>query len=246
MRLQRILLSLGWRLFMLGYFGVGLGALTLLFLIEAEFFIQITRHPALGYAIAGIFEAAKIGTSIIRQVIVIANRVYKMKVSALIQGVTILSQVALVAVSLICSIVVVTSYLDGSAFEAEARSAQLSEQADDRIAAVSLVTSSLAILKNGWYIELNPATVTSLFALVLSALFQGTVYIVFGHILATQSHEIEHIFEIKLLRLSTKKKLRTEHMRIEARKQHVETAKQEVLDEVDRFTDEAFEQMNNL
>ena len=45
--------------------------------------------------------------------------------------------------------------------------------------------------------------------LALAGIFQAASYIVFGHLLATQSREIEHIFEVKLRRMDTKKNFMT-------------------------------------
>lgn len=185
---------------MLAYFCIGLGALAMVFLIESQFFIQVTQHPILGYGIAAIFEIAKVGTSIIKQAITIANRVSRVKVSLLIQGVTIVFQIALIVVSLICSMVVVTAYLDGSSVIE--KKALLKKSA---ATGQPIVTATLGMLQEGLNMKVNSATFISVFALLVSALFQATSYIVFGHIIATQSREIEHIFEVKMHRLDTKK-----------------------------------------
>lgn len=110
---QRVVLALCWRLFLLVYAGVGVGALIVVFLIESQFFTQITHDPRLAYIIAGILECAKVGTSVIKQALGIAKRVSKIRVSGLFQGLTAIFQVALIVLSLICSVMVVTSYLEG-------------------------------------------------------------------------------------------------------------------------------------
>jgi len=209
-KLQRMLFSFCWWVFMLVYFGIGLGALAVLFLIESQFFMQVTQHEILGYGIAAIFEIAKVGTSTIKQAIVIANRVSRVKVSALIRGVTVLFQITLVAVSLFCSVVVVTSYLDGSAFTSGIIPGRTSKTASKQThrepnGQQPVVASTLMMLQNGLNLKVKPATFISVFALLISALFQGTVYIVFGHLIATQAREIEHIFEVKMHRIDAKK-----------------------------------------
>ncbi len=185
------------------YFGIGVGALGLLFLIESQFFLQVTQLPVLGYGIAAIFEIARVGTSMIKQAIAIANRVTKVKVSVLVQGITLLFQVSLVVLSLICSMVVVTSYLEGAYLEAERPGISGSRLLDTQ--AQPLVASTLAMLREGLRLDVKPAMFISLLALFISALFQATGYIVFGHIMATQSREIEHLFEVKMQRMSAKK-----------------------------------------
>ncbi len=199
-KLQRWLFALVWRVFMLLYFAIGLGALSMLFLIESQFFMQLTQHALLGYGIAAIFEVTKVGTSVIKQAVSIANQVCRVRVSALVQGMTALLQVALVIVTLFASLVVVTSYLDGSALEGRA---QLSARRVERLQPV--IDSTLTMLEDGLKVTVKRSTFTSVAALLLSALFQGIVYIVFGHVLATQSREIEHIFEGKMQRIEAKK-----------------------------------------
>lgn len=207
MKLQRMFFALCWRVFMLVYFGIGLGALGVLFLIESQFFMQVTQHTILGYGIAAIFEVAKVGTSMIKQAITIANRVTRVKISVLIQGITLVFQVSLIALSLICSVVVVTSYLEGSSPDMEKTIVRKSQPTDKQALAQqrSIVASTLVILKDGLNLDVNPATFISLFAMLISALFQATSYIVFGHIIAMQSREIEHLFEVKIHGTDAKK-----------------------------------------
>lgn len=200
---QRLLFSLCWRVFVLIYFLIGVGALALLFLIEAQFFSQITRQLYVGYGIAAIFEVTKIGTNLMKQAIAIANRITRVKVSPLILAVSAVAQVVLIALTLTCSVVVVTSYLDGSVFYegwSEDRPAKR-ETAE----AQPVVQATLTTLQRGLRITIKPETFTSLFALLLSGIFQAAVYIIFGHLLATQAREIEYIFEAKMSRMDAKK-----------------------------------------
>jgi hypothetical protein len=206
-KVQRLVFAICWRLFMLVYFTIGLGALALLFLIEAQFFLHVTHHPLLGYGIAAIFEVAKVGTSMIKQAITIANRVTRVKVAPLIQGLTVLAQIALIGVSLVCSVVIITAYLEGTSPDPESLFAR-NPGANLKPTTLRLppaVVSTLTILKSGLHLDVKPETFLSLFALVLSALFQATSFIVFGHLIAMQSREIEHIFELKMARTEAKK-----------------------------------------
>lgn len=200
-RLQRLLFALVWRLFLLLYLAIGLGALAVMFLIEAQFFLSITGHPLLGYGIAAIFEVAKIGTSMVKQAIIIANRVTRVKVSPLIQGVTVMFQVAVIVVSIICSVVVVTAYLEGRSLDAELKGGKTSSRTGQQ----PVVASTLAILENGLHVTLHPDTFISVLAITLSVLFQAVSYIVFGHLIAMQAREIEHLFEVKTSRAEAKK-----------------------------------------
>ncbi len=59
MKLQRLFFAVCWRLFMLIYFCIGLGALVVLFLIESQFFIHVTQHTLLGYGIFGHISATQ-------------------------------------------------------------------------------------------------------------------------------------------------------------------------------------------
>jgi hypothetical protein len=208
-KLQRFLISLVWRLVMLVYFGAGIGAFGVLFLIEAEFFIQVTQHLLLGCLIAGIFEVVKVGTSVIKQAMTIANRsnhvVCRMRVSGLIQGISALFHAALMFVSMFCSVTVVTSYLDGSAFNSEATLLRQATRTVRHYQRQPIVETTLAMIEEGLHLDLNPAIFISGFAVLLSALFQGTVYIVFGHLVAIHAREIEHIFEVKMHRMDAKK-----------------------------------------
>jgi len=174
----------------------------MLFLIEAQFFGQITRLVWLGYGIAAILEITKVGTNVIKQAITIGNRVSRIRVSAGVQSVTAILQLGLIVVSLFCSVVVISSYLDGSAFHADAAFSQDTRQLEGL---QPLIASTLRTLEHGLHIHINTSTFISLAACVLSALFQGTVYIVFGHLIATQSREIQHIFEVKMQKIDVKK-----------------------------------------
>jgi hypothetical protein len=198
MKLQRMVFSLCWRFFLLTYFCIGVGALSLIFLIEARFFLQITHNPTLSYVIAGIFECAKVGTSSIKQALAIARKVSRVRVSALLQGLTAIFQAALIVLSLICTIMVVTTYLDGT-YELGSRQPNASDSPH------AMVASAVNILQESIGITVKASVCISVFALLISALLQGTIYIVFGHVLATQASEIEHIFMVKLERAETKK-----------------------------------------
>lgn len=201
-KVQRWLFGLAWRLFMLLYFAVGLGALAVLFLIEAQFFVQVTQSDLLGYGIAAIFEITKVGTSIIKQALLIANKVYRIQVSSLIQSVTAVLQLTLIIVTLFCSVAVVSAYLEGAALHTRIASGGKSRQA---ASLQPMIASTLAMLEDGLNLKLKQSTFISVFALLVSALFQGAVYVVFGHVLASQASEIEHIFEVKAQRIDAKK-----------------------------------------
>ncbi|MDY0094164.1 MAG: hypothetical protein RBT80_15830 [Candidatus Vecturithrix sp.] len=201
-KVQRWLFGLIWRLFLLLYFVIGLGALAVLFLIEAQFFMQVTQHVILGYGIAAIFEITKVGTSIIKQALLIANKVCRIKVSSLIQSVTAMLQLVLIVVTLFCSVVVVSAYLEGTTLqEYSARSSKSRKTASLQPA----IASTLNMLEDGLNVTVKQSAFISVFALLVSALFQGTVYVVFGHVIATQASEIEHIFEVKMQRIDAKK-----------------------------------------
>jgi hypothetical protein len=191
--LQRLVVGLLWRLFLVLYAAIGLGALGVLFRIEAEFFGQLTQTPTLGYGIAAIFAAAKVGTSTIKQILAIANRVSgRVKVSGLIRFVTVIVQFALFAVSLFCAVAVATWWLEGrTAFDAERPYA--------------LAASVLRMVQHSLSVTIHPATFISACALIFSGLLHGTMYMVFGHLIATQSREIEHLFETRFYRLDAKK-----------------------------------------
>jgi hypothetical protein len=198
MKLQRMVFALCWRIFLLAYFGIGVGALVLIFLIETQFFLRITHNPMLSYVIAGIFECAKVGTSSIKQALAIARKVSRVRVSALLQGLTAIFQVALIVLSLICTMMVVTAYLDGT-YEYDSQQANTSDSPH------VMVSSAVNMLQESVGIEVKAPVCISVFALLISTLLQGTIYIVFGHVLATQASEIEHIFLIKLEKTEAKK-----------------------------------------
>lgn len=207
-KLQRLLFALIWRLFLLIYFLIGLSALGVVFLIEAQFFAQITQHPYLGYGIAGLFEIAKIGTSLIRQAMLIANHVTRVKVSAVVQAFTGVFQVALILVSLTCSVIVVTAYLEGNSPSLEQLLGHERTTVTQRTSGVRqqpVVTTTLNLLNNGLRLKVKPETFSSVFALVISLLFQAMSFIVFSHLIAMQAREIEHLFEVKLSRAEAKK-----------------------------------------
>lgn len=210
-KFQRLIFSLCWRLFLLVYASVGVGALIVVFLIESQFFTQITHDPRLAYIIAGILECAKVGTSVIKQALGIAKRVSKIRVSGLFQGLTAIFQIALIVLSLICSVMVVTSYLEGVEQPAPPRmfnksSTRMPRGDTETLSATHpLVSSAIALLQDSLGIDANPAVCISVFGLLLSGLLQSTIYIVFGHVLATQAHEIEYIFTVKLEQTDAKK-----------------------------------------
>ena len=204
-KIQRLLFGVCWRIFILVYFGVGLGSLTALFFIEAQFFSQVTRSAPVGFGIAAIFEIAKIGASVIKQAISIANRVTRVKVSAVLQGLTVVFQAVLVVVSLTCAMVVLTAYLQGRAPEMERLLTGRADLGHEDAGQHELITSTLTILKNGVHLNIKPDTFISLFAIVLSGLFQATSFIVFGHLLAMHARDLEHLFEAKLYQADAKK-----------------------------------------
>lgn len=201
-KIQRMIFSLIWHSFLLAYFAIGVGALGVIFLIEAQFFTQLTQYPIAGYGIAAIFEVAKVGTSMMKQTLFIANRVIRVKVSGLVHSLTTLFQVALIVVSIVCSVVVVTWYLEGYVVVKEGRLVQTSRRAS---APQPVVASTLEILENGLHVSIDPDTFHSVFAVLLSVLLQATSYIVFGHLIAVQSKEIEHLFEVKMSSAAAKK-----------------------------------------
>jgi hypothetical protein len=199
-----------WGIFLLIYGCIGVGALVLVFLIEAQFFLQITYNPILSYVVAGILESAKVGTSVIKQALAIAKKVLRIRISPLLQGLTALFQLALIVLSLICSVMVVTSYLDGTyARTPEPVSKDISRMPQRSLQSNSsphqMVIAAVQLLRESLGIEVKSSVCVSIFALLMSALFQSTMYIVFGHILATQATEIEHIFLVKLQKLEVKK-----------------------------------------
>ena len=205
-KIQRLLFGLIWHLFLLIYFGIGVGALAVMFLVESQFFGHLTQHAAVGFGIAAIFEVAKVGSSMMKQTMLIANRVTRVKVSALIQAVTVVFQAALLVMSLVCSVVVVTWYVKGAAPDGSVLLGSGFERSSRRETTPQpVVASTLAILKKGLWLEVKAETFQGVFAIVLSVLFQATSYIVFGHLIAIYSREIEHIFEAKVLRATAKK-----------------------------------------
>jgi hypothetical protein len=209
--LQRWVFACCWRLFLLLYVSIGVGALAVVFWIETRFFGQLTHDPALSYLIAGILECAKVGTSVVKQVLTIAKKVSRVKVSALLQGLTVIFQIALIVLSLICSVMVVASYLDDAAeplaqsFLPQKQTRTSGRYPETFSAAHPIVRSAVALLRDSFGIEANPSVCISVFALLLSGLLQSTIYIVFGHVLATQAHEIEYLFIVKVEKTDAKK-----------------------------------------
>ncbi len=201
-KIQRFIFALSWQVFLLLYFSIGVGALAVLFMIEAQFFMQLTHSSRLGYGIAAILEITKVGTNIMKQAITIANRVSRIRVSAGVQAVAAVLQGVLIVVSLFCCVVVISSYLDGSAFNGEAAFVRDIRQLQSL---QPLIASTLNMLEEGLHIQVNISAFISVSSAILSGLFQGIVYSVFGHLLATQSHEIEHIFAVKMERIDVKK-----------------------------------------
>lgn len=199
-KLQRWCFALAWRLFMLLYCAIGLGAMAVLFLIEAQFFMQMTQHEALGYGIATILEVTKVGTSLIKQAVSIAGGVYRLRISSLVQTVTFVLQIVLVLVTLFASLAVVTSYLDGRALQGGSLDVN---RPGEHVQPV--IDATLAMLEDGLEIRVKRSTFTTVAALLLSVLFQGIVYSIFGHVLATHSRDIEYIFAGKMQRLDVKK-----------------------------------------
>jgi hypothetical protein len=68
-----------------------------------------------------------------------------------------------------------------------------------------VVTTTLNLLNNGLHLNVKAETFSSVFALVISLLFQAMSFIVFSHLIAMQTREIEHLFEVKLTRAEAKK-----------------------------------------
>ncbi len=205
-KVQRLVFSLIWHVFLLAYFAIGLGALAIMFVIEAQFFTQLTQHAIAGAGIAAIFEVAKVGTSMMKQTMLIANRVTRVKVSGLVQMFTTLFQVALIVVSIVCSVVVVTWFLEGSVTLQGGRLVQVSRRSSK---SQPVVASTLDILEESLHVQVDADTFRSVFAVLLSVLFQATSYIVFGHLIAVQSKDIEHLFEAKAAGSAAKKNFGT-------------------------------------
>jgi len=210
-RLHRLVATLCWRVFLVLYAGIGLCALALLFVIETQFFWQMTQNVKLAYIIAGIVESAKVGTSVIKQALTIATQVARVRISVLLKGLTVLFQVALIGLSLICTFMVITSYLDGTyPPPPSVASRNPGTMLPDRRATVNaaphtMVTTTMTLLQESFGVTLKAPVWISGFALLLSALLQAMIYIIFGHILATQAQEIEQIFLFKLHQHDAKK-----------------------------------------
>lgn len=206
-KLHRWIVSLVWRFFLLVYFGIGVGAFTLLLLIQAQFFAQITQNWLLGYVLAGIFEIAQVGASVMKQAIAQVKHIYKINVSLGVRMLSSFVQLALILLSLICSVVVIASVLDGSAIVPWQLAPQSSRISQALGSIEPHIVALLNLLRNGLGAPLNVNLTTWYlgFALFLSLLLQATMYMIFGHLLATQARELEYLFSIKWQRLNTKK-----------------------------------------
>jgi hypothetical protein len=209
MTIQRVLFALGWRTFLLMYMGIGVGALVVMGRIEAQFFLHLTRNPVSAYILAVILECAKVGTSLIRQILTMARRVTHIRVPVLLQGFTAVFQTALMLLSLICCVMMVSMVLDGTAMlELPPRLSEPNHALYDYTSVGQphpMVSTAIDILQETTGLAVKASVVISTFAFMLSALLQGTIYIVAGHILTTQSSEIEYLFLTKLERVDAKK-----------------------------------------
>lgn len=181
--LHRLIFTIGWRFFLLLYFGIGAGALTVIFLLETQLFLSLTGQPDVAYGIAGLIEAAKIGATVMTQALIIARRVAKIKVSAALRAATALFQGAIGAVSLGCSLIVLIRLLDSAYY----------------------TIANFAVFWEDFGLRIAPAICIGGMALTLSLLLHGLVYIVFGHLLAAQMPEFEHLFSVRFQRLDAKK-----------------------------------------
>lgn len=228
LKLRQTLFSLWWRVFLCVYFCAGAGALLLLFVVEARFFSEFTKNVTLGFAIAGLLEFTKMGISIIRKALTVAERMVSIDVSPNIAWLTTTFQIGLIVISLFCCMVTISSSL----YE-EMASLETSFQHQSLIRTIESATK---VAKEGLGLEMKPVTLIGIFSLLASILLQLTSFLIFMHVAAIQSEDIEHLFEMKMSRMRVKTRLQNQFFKDQQSKDKILTAKEESLKRIDELT----------